>query len=66
MKNTIVELFIRIICAFILVVLFMANPVLCALSFALGWPIFYGIVFSIVTLFEIWCLVFLLVAVVDK
>jgi len=56
---------VRIIIALLMALCFMANPVLCALSFALGWGIVYGIVLGIVTFLEISWITCAILAITD-
>ena len=52
LKNTIKFIF-RIIGSVFASICFLANPVLCTLSFVFNWGIVFGIVFGIISFLEI-------------
>ena len=52
LKNT-VKIIFRIIGSVFASICFLANPVLCTLSFVLNWGIVFGIVFGIISFLEI-------------
>ena len=63
--KSIIYLILRAIGCTVLSLLFLANPVLCALCFALDWGIIYGIIFAIVSFIEVGFMVMCMLAFTD-
>ena len=51
--NNTIKIIFRIIGSVFASICFLANPVLCTLSFVLNWGIVFGIVFGIISFLEI-------------